>query len=788
MKLFNFSKNEYDLIPLRDIVVFPNMVIPFFVGRKKSIRSIEAAMSGDKYVFLSTQKNLETEEPGEQDIYSIGTVARILQMLKLPDGTVRLLVEGLERANILKYTDSSNHLKVQIKRIKEEDEESPQLNALIRAVKKEFTRYCSVYRKISPDTQSSIEKNEHPNKLIDTICANTPIKIEKKIELLKTVNTRERLEAMAVILSGEREVLELEQKINTKIKKRLEKNQKNFFLNEQLKEIQKELGTDEGDLSGIKEFSEKIKQMKLAGDTAKKLEKDIKRLGKLQPISPEAGLLRTYLEWITDLPWNNHTNDNKDINRAREILDKDHFDLKKVKERILDFIAVRQLKEKTKGPILCFVGPPGTGKTSLGKSVARALDRKFVRISLGGVKDEAEIRGHRKTYIGALPGKILQAIRKAGSLNPVFLLDEIDKMSSDYKGDPSAALLEVLDPEQNSTFADHYLEVPFDLSNVMFITTANSMHNIPYPLLDRMELIPISGYTEYEKEKIACSFLIPKQIKENGLEWADIKFQKTAVLKIIRNFTMESGVRNLERELANVLRKIAREAVKQGHAEKTNREQFKVTVTAKSLKKYLGNEKYEENESLKESRPGLANGLAWTEQGGTLLQIETAILPGKGTLLLTGNLGDVMKESAQAALSFIRSHANFFNLAPDFYQDKDIHIHVPEGAIPKDGPSAGITMTTALLSAFTGIPHKEHLAMTGEITLTGRLLPIGGVKEKVLAAHRNGMRHVLLPEKNKKDIEDLPGEVLSKITFLFKSSVLEALFALFPEKIKQPTA
>jgi ATP-dependent Lon protease len=791
MKLFS-AKTELAMIPLRDMVVFPQMVVPFFVGRKRSIKAVEEAMTQGRIVFLSIQKTTVEKEPAENDLFRVGTVARILQMLKLPDGTIRLLVEGSERANIIRYINKKEYYRVQVKPIKEECGISPEISALIRILRKEFSRYSILYRKIPAEIIAGIEKTRTPDKLVNIICSNVPLVVEKKVELLAIANIQNRLETLASILVAETEVLELEHKINTKVRKKLEKTQKEYFLHEQLKEIQKELGTDDKeDPTGAKELEEKLKAKKLPQEIHVKCEKELKRLARMQPISPESALLRTYLEWITDLPWTERTSENKDIDEAQKILDEDHYDLKEVKERVLDFIAVRLLKEKTKGPILCFVGPPGTGKTSLGRSVARALGREFIRISLGGVRDEAEIRGHRKTYVGALPGKIIQAMKKAGHRNPVFLLDEIDKMSSDFRGDPASALLEVLDPEQNSSFADHYLEVPYDLSDIMFITTANSVHNIPFPLRDRMEIIHIPGYTEFEKVKIAQDFLIPKQINENGLQWADIKFNRSSLVKIIRSYTMEAGVRNLEREIANILRKIARQAVKKGILAETisvvsetapaNRhDSFKVTVTETSVHKHLGNERFQEKSFSKDRMAGLAAGLAWTELGGVLLPVEVAIIEGKGDLILTGNMGDVMKESAQTALSFLRANAACFSIKPDFNRRKDIHIHIPEGAIPKDGPSAGITITAALLSALSNEPVIKDLAMTGEITLTGRLLPIGGVKEKVLAAHRYQMTRVLMPEKNRKDIDELPKEVLSSLEFFFSDFIIDALLILFP--------
>ena len=818
MKIFP-SRTELCLVPLRDMVIFPNMVVPFFVGRKKSIRAVQEAMGKGKLLFLATQKHNQEEEPGEEDIYPIGTVARILQMLKLPDGTIRLLVEGNERANIVRYLESNSYFKVQVRTIEESRNIAADVSALTRTVTKEFNRYNALYKKIPKEILSGIEKVDSPHKLVNMISSNIPIKVEKKIELLSQVDIRQRLENLATTLAMETQVLEIQQSISSKVRKKIQKTQKEYFLQEQLKEIHKELGSDKDDPTGVKDLETKLKGKNLPSEVHQKCEKELKRLARMQPISPESAVLRTYLEWIVDLPWTESTQEIRDIEYARKILDEDHYDLKKVKERVLDFIAVRLLnRDHTKGPILCFVGPPGTGKTSLGKSVARALGRNFVRISLGGVRDEAEIRGHRKTYVGALPGKILQSMRKAGSRNPVFLLDEVDKMSSDFRGDPASALLEVLDPEQNSTFMDHYLEVQYDLSHVMFITTANSVHNIPYPLRDRMEIIHIPGYSEFEKLKIAQAFLIPKQIEENGLGWAKISFQEAAILKVIQNYTMESGVRSLERQIATVLRKIARQAVKKGLPVEESEEKdspetgseeakaqetaereaetqdkkpaktakrFSITVTPKRISGYLGNESYQEKVLDPKAKPGLVYGLAWTELGGRLLPVEVALLEGKGELILTGSLGDVMKESAQTALSFLRSNAEELKIPPDFSRKQDIHIHVPEGSIPKDGPSAGITISAAVLSALRGKAVQKGFAMTGEITLTGRLLPIGGIKEKVLAAHRNRMTDVLMPEMNRKDIEDLPREVRTTMNFHLAETILDALLVLFPEKTKK---
>ncbi|HOV62388.1 MAG TPA: endopeptidase La [Spirochaetia bacterium] len=789
-------KEDFPLVPLKEIVVFPHMVVPFFVGRPASIKAVEEAIAGDRLIFLACQKN-QSETPEDSDIHTVGTVSKILQMLKLPDGTIRVLAEGMRRGIIVKFLKQKEVSQVRIKPITETRELGPETSALMGTVLESFKRYAQLNKKISPDVVSSVERAEYPDKLIDIICAQMNLKLEKKIEILSFEDTKERLEAFVELLEAENEMLGLQNKINTRVKLRIEKSQREYFLNEQLKQINKELGRgDDEDPSGAKELEAKIKAKNPPKEVVEKAEKECGRLLKLQPMSPESAVLRTYLEWLSDLPWSNMSEDNRDIDRAAAILDEDHFNMKKPKERILDFIAVHQLKEKVKGPILCFVGPPGTGKTSLGKSVARALSRDFVRISLGGLRDEAEIRGHRKTYVGALPGKIIQSMRKASTINPVFLLDEIDKISSDFRGDPASALLEVLDPEQNANFVDHYLEVPYDLSSVMFITTANSIHSIPLPLRDRMEIIDVPGYSDVEKFEIASRFLIPKQISENGLGWADIKFSKNAILSLIRGYTMESGVRNLEREIAEVIRKIAREAVKRGYArghlsdaapdaaveqsDSGSLEPFKVQVTEKMVEKLLGKQKYQEDILYTEARVGLAHGLAWTELGGTVLPVEAAILEGGGELILTGNLGDVMKESAKTALSFIRSQSASFGLPEGFHKAKDIHIHVPEGAIPKDGPSAGITITTALLSALTGVVPAAGIAMTGEITLSGRLLPIGGVKEKVLAAYRNKIMTVLMPEGNRKDTEELPPEVLSEMKFLFADSVQSALSILFP--------
>ncbi|RKX93218.1 MAG: endopeptidase La [Spirochaetes bacterium] len=777
--IFKNEKKELPLVPLRELVVFPYMVTPFFAGRTATIKAIERALETDRQVFLVCQKT-NSETPAEEDLHHVGTSAKILQMLKLPDGTLRVLVEGLERGTLNKIISRKDSTRVIFTPISEDRNVDSNIAALMAAARKSFKKYAGFQKKVSQDVLDAIEKAEYPDKLIDLIAANINVEVEKKIEILAVKKVSDRLETLTVIIESENNVLELQNRIQLKVQKKLEQNQKEYFLNEQIRQINKELGNDNNDPSGAKELERRIKEANPPKEVLAKAESEIKRLSRLQPMSPESGVLRTYLEWIADLPWSKKSTDNKDIDLAAKILDEDHYNMKKAKERILDFIAVRQLKESMKGPILCLVGPPGTGKTSLGRSIARALDRKFVRVSLGGVKDEAEIRGHRKTYVGALPGKVIQSMKKAGTVNPVFLLDEIDKMSSDFRGDPSSALLEVLDPQQNNTFVDHYLEIPYDLSKIMFLTTANSLHTIPYPLLDRMEIIEIPGYTDFEKERIASQFIIPRQLEENGLEWADISFQKSAILNIIRKYTMESGVRNLEREIATVIRKIARKAVSGGYSEKSE-EAFKVTVTSKSLKKHLGNPRFEDDIVYKKNRKGLVYGLAWTEMGGKILPIEASLLKGTGKLILTGSLGDVMKESAQIALSFIREHFREFNLESDFHEEIDIHIHVPQGAIPKDGPSAGITMTTAMISALTEKIVRPQTAMTGEITLTGRILPIGGVKEKVLAAYRNKMTAVILPEENRKDTEELPSEVLREIDFFYADSIQNAMKILFED-------
>lgn len=797
---------DLPVVPLKDMVFFPKMVAPFFVGRSGSVQAVEQAIAADRTLFLSCQ-NRATDTPSEQDIHQFGTMCSILQMLKLPDGTIRVLVEGKQRGVAKRIKRTGEVFSATVELITESTEIDGSVSALMDTVRTTFGKLKKHYKKLSREAIAAIEGAEYPDRLVDLVCGHLPIKTEKKIELLSMVLPEERLEALAVMLEEEFEVLSLQQKIQSKVRSRLEKSQKEYFLNEQLKEIKKELGNEEEPEDELEALEKRILSKQPPEEVVDRAQREIKRLTKLQPMSPESGVIRTYLEWLVELPWSERSEDSYDIEAAARVLDEDHYDMKKPKERILDFIAVRQLTDVVKGPILCLVGPPGTGKTSLGRSVARALGREFVRMSLGGVRDEAEIRGHRKTYVGALPGKIIQSMRKVGTVNPVFLLDEIDKMSSDYRGDPASALLEVLDPEQNNTFMDHYLEVTYDLSSVFFITTANSVYTIPYALRDRMEIIEIPGYTEIEKVRIATDFLIPKQVTQNGLEGARISFQKPALRTIIQNYTMESGVRNLEREISAIIRKVAREALKKGYrpapavdpdaddgitetSETTSVDSskssgkpvsgFSASISPSRVEKLLGQRRFLDDLVYREAHPGLVHGLAWTETGGTLLPVEVAVIDGGGDLILTGSLGEIMKESARTGLSFIRAHCKRFNLPADFYRDRDIHIHVPEGAIPKDGPSAGITITAALVSAFTGVPVESGIAMTGEITLTGRLLAIGGLKEKVLAAHRNRMQAVLIPEQNRKDVIELPREVKHAITFHYADTALDALMILFP--------
>lgn len=747
------------LLPLRGILVFPNMVLHLDVGRERSVNALEQAMVEDNKVLLVAQKEARVDEPTPDDIYTMGTIAQIKQMLKLPGGTIRVLVEGLSRAYVRSFMDADPFFKVEAEEVPEDNTKTVEVEALMRSVIYQFEQYIKLSKKIPPETLVTVSGIEEPGRMADIIASHLTLKVQQKQDILEATLPKDRLDKLQEILSHEMEILEIERKINLRVRKQMERTQKEYYLREQMKAIQKELGEKDERMAEADEYREKIAEANLPEEVEEKALKEVERLEKMPPAAAEAVVIRNYLDWILALPWSLQTEDRLDLNMAEEILDEDHYGLKKVKERIIEYLAVRQLAQKLKGPILCLVGPPGVGKTSLARSIARALERNFVRMSLGGVRDEAEIRGHRRTYVGAMPGRIIQAMRQAKSQNPVFLLDEIDKMSTDFRGDPSAALLEVLDPEQNNTFADHYMEIPFDLSHVMFITTANTLYNIPQPLLDRMETIYIPGYTEEEKVNIAERYLLPKQMKEHGLSKENLTVSEKTLRKIIRQYTREAGVRNLERQIAAVCRKTAKEVVRD--------KKQRAAVTVQNLDKYLGIPRFRYGLAEKEDEVGVATGLAWTEAGGDTLVIEVTLMKGKGKLMLTGKLGDVMRESAQAGLSYIRTRAADLGIAEDFYETYDIHIHIPEGAIPKDGPSAGITMATALISALTQRPAIRTVAMTGEITLRGRVLPIGGVKEKVLAAHRAGIKTILLPSDNKKDISEIPENVQRKLEFVF---------------------
>ncbi|MBI2229620.1 MAG: endopeptidase La [Deltaproteobacteria bacterium] len=762
------SQTRVPLLPLRDIIVFPHMVVPLFVGRQRSIKALEDATQKQSLIFLASQKDAKTNEPSEDDIYRIGTLGTVVQMLKLPDGTVKVLIEGKKRAKILRFANNPDFFLVEVEELSDIMERSTEVDALTREVHTTFENYVKLKKKIPPEMVMSVSSIDDPGRLADTIVAHLGIKIEDRQNLLETFNAAERLEKVLGHMRAEIEILEVERRIRSRVKKQMERSQKEYYLNEQMRAIQKELGEKDEFKNEIQEIEDKLKQKKLSAEAKDKVDKELKKLKMMSPMSAEATVVRNYIDWILSLPWNEFTDDKLDINEAEKVLEEDHYGLEKVKERILEYLAVQSLVGKIKGPILCLVGPPGVGKTSLGRSIARATGRKFVRVSLGGVRDEAEIRGHRRTYIGALPGKIVQSMKKAGSSNPVFLMDEIDKMSTDFRGDPSSALLEVLDPEQNTTFNDHYLDLDYDLSKVMFITTANTLDRIPRPLQDRMEIIRIAGYTELEKLSIAKKYLLSKQIEANGLSAENVAFADNAILGVIRHYTKEAGVRNLEREIAAICRKVAVEVVKKDR-------NAHIQVGTKSLHKYLGAIKFRYGKVEAEQKIGVATGLAWTEMGGEILATEVTIMPGKGQLLITGKLGDVMQESAQAAMSYVRSRAVDLGLEKDFYQKVDVHIHVPEGAIPKDGPSAGITMATSLVSALIKVPVYNDLAMTGEITLRGAILPIGGLKEKVLAAHRAGIKKVLIPAENEKDIEEIPATVLKTVELVLVAHMDDVL-------------
>lgn len=773
----NVVENPVPLLALRELVVFPQQVVPLFVGRDKSVKAIEESQKENKYIMLAAQKDARTSNPGEKDIYPVGTLGEVVQLIRLADGPIKVLVEGKHRARIQKVTQDDPFILVDVEKIETAGEISTELKALMRSVNVTFESYVKLGKKVNPEMIMQVNAIEDPSRLADAIVVQLNIKLEDKQEILETVDPQERLEKILGHMKSEIEILQVEKRIRNRVKKQMEKTQKEYYLNEQMRAIQKELGEKDDFRNEIGELEEKLRSKDMPDEARDKTEKEIRKLKMMSPMSAEATVVRNYVDWMIGLPWNEVSEDVIDMERARDVLEEDHYGLDKVKQRILEYLAVQKLVDRMKGPILCLVGPPGVGKTSLGRSVARATGRKFVRVALGGVRDEAEIRGHRRTYIGALPGKIIQSLKKASTSNPVFLLDEVDKMSTDFRGDPSSALLEVLDPEQNDTFNDHYLDCDYDLSKVMFITTANTLHTIPQPLMDRMEIIRLSGYTEIEKLAIAKKYLIQKQLKENGIKDSQLEVEDSAVVEIIRRYTREAGVRNLERSIATLCRKAAVEVVENG-------EDWKVVVGQSNIARYLGQPQFRFGSSEEENQIGISTGLAWTEKGGELLTIETTVLPGKGRLQITGKLGDVMQESARAALSYVRSRAGVLGLPRHFYDKVDIHVHVPEGAIPKDGPSAGVTMALSIVSALTGIPVDKNVAMTGEITLRGNVLPIGGLKEKALAAHRGGITRIMFPKENENDIEEVPATVRADLEFIPAGHVDEVLFEAL--KIRGP--
>jgi len=756
----------YPVLPLRDIVVFPHMIVPLFVGRDKSVRALEDVMKDDKQILLVAQKNAAQDDPSADDIYDVGTVSTVLQLLKLPDGTVKVLVEGTHRAKIDGFVDNPGFFQAKATEMDEGSLDEQELEALSRSVVSQFEQYIKLNKKIPPEALVSVNQIEEASKLADTVASHLALKISEKQELLEAETVAERLERVYGFMESEIGVLQVEKKIRNRVKRQMEKTQREYYLNEQMKAIQKELGEGDDGRDEAQELEDKINETKLSAEAKEKALAELKKLRSMSPMSAEATVVRNYLDWMLNIPWKKRSRTQKDIKKAQSLLDTDHYGLEKVKERILEYLAVQQRTKKLKGPILCLVGPPGVGKTSLGKSMAKATGRNFVRMSLGGVRDESEIRGHRRTYIGSMPGKVIQGMKKAKTSNPLFLLDEIDKMGNDWRGDPASALLEVLDPEQNSTFNDHYLEVDYDLSDVMFVTTANTM-NMPGPLLDRMEIIRLAGYTEDEKVEIAKRHLIPKQVEAHGLKKKEWDISDNAIRDLIRYYTRESGVRNLERELANLARKAIKD-IMMGEAES-------VSVTVRNLDKYAGVRKFRFGEAEKDSLIGVVTGLAWTEVGGELLSIESVMVPGKGKMTITGKLGDVMTESIQAARSYVQSRATAFGIKPTVFSQKDIHVHVPEGATPKDGPSAGVGMVTSIVSVLTGVPINKDVAMTGEITLRGRVLPIGGLKEKLLAALRGGITKVLIPIDNEKDLADIPDNVKKGLEILPVSTVDEVL-------------
>jgi len=763
------------MMPIRDVVIFPHMMTPFVVGRESSIRALEEALGGDKKIFLATQHDAAVDEPKINEIYQVGTIANIVQSLKLPDGNIKVLVEGVERGKIQRVSTEEGYFRVTVKTVTYRPVSTPSLEQLVQRVTSLFEQYVKLSQSLNYETMIAAVKVDEVGKFTDTVAASLNVSIEEKQELLEIFDPVDRLARLADILDLEIEKLNVDRTIQGRVKRQMERAQREYYLNEKIKAIQKELGRNEK--SEIDELKKKIEASGMTKDARDKANAELKRLEMMPPMSAESTVSRNYLDWLLAVPWKKRSKEIRDIRRAEKILEEDHYGLEKIKERILEFLAVRQLVKNPRGSILCFVGPPGVGKTSLGRSIARATGRNFVRLSLGGVRDEAEIRGHRRTYIGALPGQVIQMMKKAGTVNPVFLLDEVDKMSMDFRGDPSAALLEVLDPEQNFMFMDHYLDVEYDLSKVFFITTANVIHTIPQPLQDRMEILRLSGYTEPEKMEIAKRFLVRKQREQNGLREENLTFTDEALTMIIRHYTREAGVRNLEREIANICRKVARKVVREG-------KKIQITIRPEDVPEYLGVIKFRDTKSEEKSEIGLATGMAWTEVGGQILNIEATIMPGKGKLMLTGKLGDVMQESGQAALSYVRSRAGRLGLTTDFYRHVDIHIHIPEGSIPKDGPSAGITLATAVVSALTRIPVRRDVAMTGEITLRGKVLPIGGVKEKLLAAHRTGIQTVILPRDNEKDLSEVPPNVQQELAVRLVETMDEVLELALEQRLE----
>jgi ATP-dependent Lon protease len=758
--------NLYPVLPLRDIVVFPHMIVPLFVGREKSVRALEDVMKDDKQILLVTQKNAAQDDPAPGDIYTVGTIGTVLQLLKLPDGTVKVLVEGGQRARIQRFTDHEAFFQAEASLIQDQVGDRPEVEALARTAVAQFEQYIKLNKKIPPEVLVSINQIDDPAKLADTLASHLQLKIPEKQEMLEIDSVTGRLEKIFAHMESEIGVLQVEKRIRSRVKRQMEKTQREYYLNEQLKAIQKELGEGEDGKDELAEMDERINKTKLSKEAREKAQAELKKLRAMSPMSAEATVVRNYLDWLLSIPWELRTKVKRDLRVAEKVLNEDHYGLEKVKERILEYLAVQQRMKKVKGPILCLVGPPGVGKTSLGKSIARATGRNFIRMSLGGVRDEAEVRGHRRTYIGSMPGKVIQGMKKAKSSNPLFLLDEVDKLGQDWRGDPSSALLEVLDPEQNSTFNDHYLEVDYDLSDVMFVTTANTLR-MPQPLMDRMEIIRLPGYTEDEKVEIAKRHLIPKQIKANGLKKSEWSITPDALRDLIRYYTREAGVRNLEREIANLARKSIKDIL--------IKKRKKVVVSRRNLEKYAGVKRFRFGEVEESDLVGVVTGLAWTEVGGELLTIESVLLPGKGRVTATGKLGDVMKESVQAAESYVKSKSVAFGIVPTLFEKRDIHVHVPEGATPKDGPSAGIAMVTSIVSVLTGIPVRKDIAMTGEITLRGRVLPIGGLKEKLLAALRGGLKTVLIPKDNEKDLAEIPDNVKKGLTIIPVTSADEVV-------------